>query len=371
MMRLKGNLTLSPQEDYVVIDTETTGLSINTCEIVEIAALKVINGQVIDTFQSLIKPRGKIPRQATLVNKINDEMVMDAPTLDSVMIKFLDFVSDSVLVGHNINSYDLNILYDASLRLFEIPLSNDFVDTMKLARHCVYGLNDYTLSSIAKHLEVEVKVEHRALDDCYTTYKCYEKLKRMECMERAYRNPSKRSRRPMNLSDKALSLRELKEQICNITNMGKLKTEDIIYLNVWIESNLHLSGNFLYDKTQSLLKSELTEEELWAELNQLSCPVQVCKSIRIMDLKDKVVCLTGDFEMGTKEEVETYLTNLGAICKKNIIKSTDVLIVGNLGNRKWSYGTYGRKVIRAKEMQEKGSKIMIVSEKDIFCKEGI
>ncbi|HHT93849.1 MAG TPA: 3'-5' exonuclease [Clostridiaceae bacterium] len=179
----KGNRLVCPQNDYVVIDTETTGVNIYTSEIIELAALKVVNGEVVDTFQSLVKPDNPIPLEVTYINDITNEMVKDAPKLDSVLCDYLDFLGDSVLVGHNINIFDLNILNNASLNLYGHVLSNDFVDTMYLARCCIHGQESYTLSSIADYLRVQVKFKHRALDDCITTYKCYECYEKMKHME--------------------------------------------------------------------------------------------------------------------------------------------------------------------------------------------
>ncbi|MBO5387748.1 MAG: 3'-5' exonuclease, partial [Lachnospiraceae bacterium] len=85
--------------DYVVFDLETTGISCKNDSIIEISAVKVINGQVIDTFSTLVNPMRPIPYGATAVNGITDEMVKDEPTIKQVLPEFISFIGDMVLVG--------------------------------------------------------------------------------------------------------------------------------------------------------------------------------------------------------------------------------------------------------------------------------
>ena len=114
--------------DYVVFDLETTGTSCYNDRIVEIAAVKVSGGKVIDEFSSLVNPEMSIPYFASQVNGITDEMVEDEPTICEVLPEFLEFIGDSVLVGHNIHTFDMKFVCRDCETFVGRSLQNDFVD---------------------------------------------------------------------------------------------------------------------------------------------------------------------------------------------------------------------------------------------------
>ena len=115
--RTKGRRLDGYYPEYVLFDIETTGLSPATDEIIELSAVKVSRGDIIDTFDTLIRPNRKIPRSATAINGITNDMVRDAPTLEQKLPAFLDFIRGYKLVGHNIHTFDTNFIYDAALTL--------------------------------------------------------------------------------------------------------------------------------------------------------------------------------------------------------------------------------------------------------------
>ena len=101
--------------DYVIFDLETTGISPRNDEVIEISAIKVVGGKIVEEFSTLVNPLRPIPFQATSVNGITDDMVKDAPTFDVVLKDFIDFAGDMILVGHNIHAFDIIHLGDGSL----------------------------------------------------------------------------------------------------------------------------------------------------------------------------------------------------------------------------------------------------------------
>lgn len=165
----KNLKTLPP--DYTIIDIETTGLNPEYSEIIEIGALKVRDNIPIDEFNFLIKPTGRISPFITSLTGITEELVEYAPDINYVLPEFIEFIEDDVLVGHNVN-FDLAFLYDnASLRINH-KLSNDYVDSLYLARKYVKGLPSYKLTSLADYFGIIQDSAHRALDDCKTTHSC-------------------------------------------------------------------------------------------------------------------------------------------------------------------------------------------------------
>lgn len=173
--RNKGTHIDNFPSDYTVVDIETTGLSPDKCEIIEISAIKVRNDEIVDTFSSLIKPSKRIDPFIVRLTGITDEMVADAPKIRAVLPEFTKFVADDYILGHNVN-FDINFIYDNLKKYFKKDFSNDFIDTMKLSRiHC--DLPSHRLKALAKHYNVSIKGHHRALVDCEITYKIYNYIK--------------------------------------------------------------------------------------------------------------------------------------------------------------------------------------------------
>ena len=102
----QGRLLTSYVSDYVVFDLETTGISCSKDDIVEISAISVKDSKIVDEFSTLVNPLRPIPYYASNVNGITDDMVADSPVFEDVLPQFLDFIGNSVLVGHNIHSFD-------------------------------------------------------------------------------------------------------------------------------------------------------------------------------------------------------------------------------------------------------------------------
>lgn len=161
--------------NYTVIDIETTGLSSYKNEIIEISALKVRNDEIISKFSSLIKPEKPIGDFITKLTGITNEMTAEAPKIVDVLPEFMEFVAEDCIMGHNVN-FDINFIYDNLIRHLNRSITNDYVDTMQLARkHCKFKSN--SLSNLAKQFNISAEGHHRALNDCIMTFEIYKKIK--------------------------------------------------------------------------------------------------------------------------------------------------------------------------------------------------
>lgn len=174
--REKGKRLTAYVQDYVVFDLETTGLSPATDEIIEISGIKVREHKIVDTFSTLVNPCMPIPYGATRVNGITNAMVREAPVLKEALENFLTFIGDDILVGHNIHTFDTNFIYDGAIREFGRKVTNDYVDTLYLAKACLPQMKTHKLTDIAAHFAIATDGAHRALNDCVMNQKCYEKL---------------------------------------------------------------------------------------------------------------------------------------------------------------------------------------------------
>lgn len=174
MSTQKGTLINKYTPDYVIFDLETTGISPNYDEVIEISALKVKGGEVVDEFNTLVNPGRKIPFGATKVNGITNAMVAEAPAFSHVLAEFLDFAEGLVLVGHNIARFDMKFIWrDAEQYFGEIP-QNNYVDTLQVARKHLPKMEHHRLVDLAEHYGISSEGAHRALNDCYMNQKVYE-----------------------------------------------------------------------------------------------------------------------------------------------------------------------------------------------------
>ncbi|MCR5431742.1 MAG: topoisomerase DNA-binding C4 zinc finger domain-containing protein [Lachnospiraceae bacterium] len=171
-----GNKLNSYVADYVIFDLETTGVSYVTDQVIEISAIKVKNGTPVDEFTTLVNPMRHIPKDASDVNGITDDMVMDAPIFEVALKQFLDFVGDMVLVGHNICGFDMKFINRDAMKFFGMMVGNDYIDTLPMARACLPTMSHHTLSDLARHYSISTNGAHRALNDCRMNQMVFENL---------------------------------------------------------------------------------------------------------------------------------------------------------------------------------------------------
>ena len=133
----QGKQQLESVPDYVVFDVETTGISCQYDDVVELSALKVKDGKVVEEFSTLVKAMRPISYGASMVNGITDDMLIDAPAFDTVLTDFIEFIEDLPLVGHNISTFDLKFIYRDCEKYFDKIPDNDYIDTLTLSRMCL------------------------------------------------------------------------------------------------------------------------------------------------------------------------------------------------------------------------------------------
>ena len=164
--------------NYVLFDLETTGTSSVRDQVIEISAVKVREGHVVDEFSTLVNPRMPIPFAATQVNKITDNMVKNSPYFEQAFAEFLKFAGNDVLVGHNIQKFDMKFLYRDAKKFWNATVGNDYVDTLQMARVCLPQLSHHKLTDLAEYYGISSAGAHRALCDCRMNQKVFEYLGR-------------------------------------------------------------------------------------------------------------------------------------------------------------------------------------------------
>ena len=175
---LKGMVTDSQNQDldadYVVFDLETTGFSPETNRIIEIGAVKVQNGKIVDKFSTFVNPQVPIPFRIEQLTSINDSMVIDAPVIADILPEFMKFCEGCVMVAHNAD-FDMSFIKKNCQRL-DIDCKPTIVDTVALARVLLPNLNRFKLDTVAKALGVSLENHHRAVDDAGCTAEIFVKF---------------------------------------------------------------------------------------------------------------------------------------------------------------------------------------------------
>ena len=176
-----GSRGQSLDDPYVVFDIETTGFSPVANRIIEIGAVRVKEGSIVDRFSVFVNPQVPIPFKIEQLTGINDSMVVDAETIEEVLPKFLEFSKGAVMVAHNAG-FDMSFIIENCKRL-GIEQDFTYVDTVGLARMLLPGLNRFKLDTVAKALNISLLNHHRAVDDAACTAEIFVKFIKM-CKER-------------------------------------------------------------------------------------------------------------------------------------------------------------------------------------------
>ena len=162
------------EEQFVVFDLETTGFSPEQNRIIEIGAVKVVEGKITDRFSTFVNPETPIPFRIEELTGINDNMVLDAPVIGEILPEFMKFCEGCIMVAHNA-SFDMSFI-DANCQRLGIECDKTVVDTVAMARVLLPNLNRFKLDTVAKALGVSLENHHRAVDDAACTANIFVKF---------------------------------------------------------------------------------------------------------------------------------------------------------------------------------------------------
>lgn len=302
MARNKGNSIIDFPEKYTLIDIETTGLSSEWDEIIEIAAIKIENNKIVNKFSSLVKPKYEIDEFITELTGITNDELKNANEIYEVLPSFKEFISSSVLVGHNVN-FDINFLYDAFSRNMEYELNNDYIDTLRIARKVLPTLEHHRLDDLIAYYSIPERELHRALGDCEKTYKVYSYLKRDALNKFGDSESFKQQFKPKSYA--------------TYYDFTKVKaiTDD-------------------FDESHPLYK--------------------------------KVCVFTGTLEKMTRKEAAQIVANIGGINGNSVTKNTNFLILGNNDYCKSIKDGKSNKQKKAEQLILNGYDILILPENEFY-----
>ncbi|EJQ68962.1 MULTISPECIES: 3'-5' exonuclease [Bacillus] len=171
-----GNISLPL--DYVVIDFETTGFNPYNDKIIQVAAVKYHNHELVDQFVSYVNPERSIPDRITSLTGITNYRVSDAPTIEEVLPLFLAFLHTKVIVAHNA-SFDMRFL-KSNVNMLGLPEpKNNVIDTVFLAKKYMKHAPNHKLETLKRMLGIRLS-SHNAFDDCITCAAVYQKCAAVE-----------------------------------------------------------------------------------------------------------------------------------------------------------------------------------------------
>lgn len=183
-----SNITANGRyNNFVVFDTETTGLSAAKDKILEIGAIRFENGIPVATFETLVNPGKSIPEEAYSINHVTDDMVANAPAIWQVLPAFDDFVGDSAIVAHNLK-FDLKFIHHAGSKL--IDTKRKYYCTYEQSKRLLkgptyqngemtdkdYDVYDHKLGTLCEYYHIFQPDQHRAVADAFVTGKLFLKL---------------------------------------------------------------------------------------------------------------------------------------------------------------------------------------------------
>lgn len=162
----------------VVLDVETTGLDYTREKIIEFAAVKLINGEIAEKFETLINPHQHIRKSSQAIHGISEEDLANAPEEEEIYPKIYEFIGDAPIVAHNA-IFDFSFLNRASKRLYNKPLENQYIDTQQMFKEVYPQMESCGLECLMNTFNVDFSTRHRAMADAEGLALCYPKLKDM------------------------------------------------------------------------------------------------------------------------------------------------------------------------------------------------
>lgn len=165
-----------PKEIEVVIDVETTGLDYTREKIIEFAGVKLVNGKVKETFETLINPHHHIRKSSQAIHGISEDDLKDAPEEEEIYPEIFEFIGDATIVAHNA-VFDFSFLNRTSKRLYNKPLENNYLDTQMMFKEVYPQFESCGLDCLVNVFGASNEQRHRAMGDAMALAKCYPKLK--------------------------------------------------------------------------------------------------------------------------------------------------------------------------------------------------
>lgn len=365
---------------FVAFDVETPNRLNNRISSVGVSVIDEDGS--IHTKEYLVNPKCDFDNFNISLTGITPAMVENAPLFPAVWEEIEPLFKNCTVVAHNA-MFDLCVL-QKTLSSYNLPIPPlRYLCTMKMACSIFPQMENHKLSTLSAQLGIPLNHHNAGSDSaaCAIILKAFiDAGVDIEKYELSFDGDSFTQRKGgsfghNNLSDSTHALNELNTIVRAISCDGILAKEEINFLINWMNQNADLKGNYPYDRIYNMLAEVLEDgvitsqehEELLHLFQTADNPVEesAC-TCTCIELSGKNICLSGEFDHGSKESVATLLSGKGASIQSSVTRKTNILVVGGQGSSAWSSGNYGSKIKKALELQSKGIEIMIIREADLF-----
>lgn len=389
----KGNSLDCFERDYVVLDLETTGFSPIANEIIEIGAVKVVDGDVTETFHRFVKCQDGVPDVIERLTGISDSLLeAEGVSLSKAVVDFDEFVSDAVIVGHNIN-FDINFMYDAYVKVLFKPFTNDYIDTMRIAKSLVKDTFNHKMGTLARKFEIANDQPHRALNDCLVTKALYEKLEyinqnfieiRMAEIEKTFHEDPIFANTKVSIKTKLKYIegpiiREILNRMNSKVYFALLRYAKVLVVNDnayrKLQEPLDYSDEYFMFFNSWMVTAQQRRDAgdlIIVSETEFCDKLGIPKGNEIIRDRDennplygKTCVFTGTLDRMNRKQAEKIVECIGGVVGGGVTKKTNYLILGNNDYNAAVKNGKSSKHKKAEEYQSQGIEIEIIPE-DLF-----
>lgn len=368
-------------ENYNVVDVETPNN--NNDRICSISITRICKESLLWTKSYLVNPEVPFFSWNVSHTGITEEMVRNKPVFSQIWKIIEPDLQDGLFVAHNAR-FDLSVLVKCLHAYGFTCAPIRYIDTIELARDAFPNLPSYGLCDICESLSFPLEHHHSDSDSLacaailsYCIAKnfnisSYVHTFDPECIN--YEKGSTNNFHSKHVSDNTLKTNALRSIVKSVCLDGQVTEDEVLLLRSWIDNHPELAKEFPYALIQSSIEESLRDgildskelQQLFKTFLFLLDPLSSTFPCDSVDFVGKMICLSGNFDYGTKEEVENLLKGLGATVHPRVVSKLDYLIVGNHASEEWSFGQYGQKIKQAIQLQMKGKPIKILKESDLM-----
>lgn len=354
--------------DFTFVDVETPNK--NNDKICALAIMFYKNGKLTFKQNYIINPETRFDDLNMKIHGITPKMVENAPNFPAVWEKISKYFLNATIVGHGVIS-DINVI-SKTLQNYGLKLNSlMYIDTLELSKKYVEA-KSYKLSELTKEFNKN-KQTHDALSD---SIDCRDLLVHIlknnninlnsEIKEYYIENTEYTSKpRQIKNSKETKSYNRIQNLIDKILEDGIVDIAELNELINEIEDN-NLVDTYPINNVYKIAKEKLENDDIDIKRELATITGNIKMDIFDKDFSGKLFCLTGDFIHGSKDEISKYIISKGGLVKDNLTQNVDYLVRGLQGSDVYAYGSYGSKVKKALELKEKGLKIKIISENDLY-----
>ena len=357
-------------KNYTVVDVETPNN--HNDKLCSIACINVENGEIKKEFYSLINPESNFSQINTRIHHISQKDILNSPIFPMVWDQIHSFFDGTCIVAHNAN-FDISVICKA-LEFYSIPIPTiKFVDTLSVLQEneSSLGIHSFGLADACEYFSIELDQHHNALADaksCKSLFECVSS--NVDAISPDTFRYSYRNQFDLTADRDRDALFILRRMIRDAIDDNYLSDDEIYEIKNWLDGHKFLLDTYPYQEILQTINAAIQDgnidsferKKIHSLLDVDASPGKRCLQNHIDSAKEKAFCLSGNFSIGSKDEITKKLEDIGAIVKTGISKKVDFLVVGNEDCDAWKYGNYGTKVKKALELQSKGVQITLITE---------